>query len=239
VRVPTRLERDIAVDATDPAGNPVFRLLGNDDFESEELLAYEAGYRWRPLEAFFVDVAAFYNRYEGLASLEFGTPFVDPTDGRTIVPIVNRNLTDGDSEGIEALISYSPVPHWRLSATYSYLNLNLDPRGDDLNRGQSYEGATPKHQVGLRSLLDLPRGIQLDMHFRYLDDVRQAPEIATGEGVDGYSELDVRLAWQAWKQLEVSVVGQNLLHRRHAEWGAPDARGAIERTVYAKAAWGF
>jgi hypothetical protein len=31
VRVPTRFERDIFVDASDPAGNPVIRLLGNED----------------------------------------------------------------------------------------------------------------------------------------------------------------------------------------------------------------
>ena len=36
VRVPTRFERDVAVDASDPAGNPVVRLVGNDDFESED-----------------------------------------------------------------------------------------------------------------------------------------------------------------------------------------------------------
>ena len=41
VRVPTRFERDIAIDVSDPAGNPVVRLLGNDDFDAEELIAYE------------------------------------------------------------------------------------------------------------------------------------------------------------------------------------------------------
>ena len=43
VRVPTRLERDIAVEATPPGSNPRALLLGNDDFEAEELLAYELG----------------------------------------------------------------------------------------------------------------------------------------------------------------------------------------------------
>ena len=40
-----------------------------------------------------------------------------------------------------------------------------------------------------------------------------------------YSELDVRLAWQASEQLELALVGQNLLHDHHLEFGAPsDAR---------------
>jgi hypothetical protein len=43
VRVPTRIERDVAIDVTDPAGNPVARLLGNPNFHAEQLLAYELG----------------------------------------------------------------------------------------------------------------------------------------------------------------------------------------------------
>jgi iron complex outermembrane receptor protein len=164
-RIPTRLERDIAVDVTDPAGNPVVRLLGSEEFDSEELIAYEAGYRWQASSTFSLDLAAFYNRYEGLVSLEFGTPFV-AGDGRTIFPIENRNLTDGDARGFEGLLTYAPVQNWRLSMTYSFIDLDLDPRGQDLNRGRAYEGATPRHQVGLRSLLDVSDRVQLDAHLR-------------------------------------------------------------------------
>ena len=186
-----------------------------------------------------MDLATFYNRYDKLASLELGTPFVDPVSGRTIVPILNQNLSEGDSHGIEALVTFAPRENWRFSATYSYFDLSIDPKGQDINRGRYYEGATPRHQAGLRSLLDLPGGLQLDAHWRYLSDIRRTPEIATGEGLDGYTELDLRLAWEAWEQLEISVVGQNLLDERHVEFGSPATRGQIERSVYAKLAWGF
>src|SRR5690606_38063493 len=86
-RIPTRLERDIAIDATDPAGDPVIRLLGSDDFNSEELVAFELGHRWRLSDALNVDTALFHNRYDGLASLELGDPFIQP-DGRTVIPVV-------------------------------------------------------------------------------------------------------------------------------------------------------
>jgi iron complex outermembrane recepter protein len=49
VRVPTRIEQDEDIDATNPAGNPVVVLLGNRDFHAEQVLAFELGYRWRPL----------------------------------------------------------------------------------------------------------------------------------------------------------------------------------------------
>ena len=92
VRVPTRLERDIAIAITDPTGNPVGRLLGNDEFGSERLIAYEVGDRWQPLERLSFDLALFYNDYDRLASLEIGEPFID-TDGRTVIPVINENLT--------------------------------------------------------------------------------------------------------------------------------------------------
>jgi hypothetical protein len=61
----------------------------------------------------------------------------------------------------------------------------------------------------------------------------------SGEGLPGYSELDLHLAWDGWRQLELSLVGQNLLHDHHLEFGQPGARGGIQRGVYGKIAWGF
>ena len=49
----------------------------------------------------------------------------------------------------------------------------------------------------------------------------------------------MRLAWQASEQLELALVGQNLLHDHHVEFGTPEARGEIERSVYGKVTWQF
>lgn len=237
VRVPTRLERDIAIDVLDPASNPIIRLLGNDDFEAEELRAYELGYRWQATDALSFDLAAFINRYDGLASLELGTPFVDPSDGRTVIPVENRNLNDGSAEGVEALVNFAPLEFWRLMASYSYLYLTIEPNGLDLNRGRFQEGSTPRHQFGLRSYLDLPAGWQLNVQFRRLSAIESIPNIVTGEGLPAYSELDVRVVWRATDALEVAVVGSNLLNRRHVEFGDPASRGEIERSVYGTLTW--
>jgi iron complex outermembrane receptor protein len=238
VRVPTRLERDLAVDLSNPAANPVTRLLGNKDFDSEKLTAYELGYRGQIAKTLSVDIAAFDNHYSGLASLELGTVFVDPS-GKTVRPIINRNLTAGTSQGVETLLIFSPRAFWRLSASHSYLQLKLDPRGQDLNRGRFSAGATPRHQFGLRSFLDLPHSFQADAQFRHLSAIAHLPTITSGAGISGYSELDARLAWRGWKQMEISLVGQNLLHKHHAEFGPPASRGEIQRSVYGKIAWGF
>ncbi|HET9474093.1 MAG TPA: TonB-dependent receptor [Steroidobacteraceae bacterium] len=237
VRVPTRIERDIAVYITDPAANPAGILSGNDDFESEELLAYEVGYRWRPLSILSFDLALFYNDYDGLASLELGEPFINPADGRTIFPIINENLTDGRTYGAELQADWQPLENWHLTATYSHIDMNLTPSGQDLNRGEWREGSTPRNLAGLRSFLTLADRFEVDAQFRYQSRIRSLPDVLSGEGIDAYSELDLRLGWRVSDNWSLSLSGQNLLHDSHVEFGSPQARGRLERSAYVKADW--
>jgi iron complex outermembrane receptor protein len=236
VRVPTRLERDIAIEITPPGSNPVGRLLGNDDFAAERLIAYEAGYRLQPAQRLSVDLALFYNDYDRLASLEFGTPFIGP-DGRVVVPIVNENLTTGHTRGAELLVDWSPIEIWHLTANYTHLDMSLKPSGADLNRGEWLEGSTPRNIGGLRSLLTLDKGFEIDAQYRRQSRIRRIPVDVSGEGIAGYAELDLRLGWRVSDHWELSLVGQNLLHDEHVEFGPAVARGAIERAAYVKAAW--
>jgi iron complex outermembrane receptor protein len=236
VRVPTRLERDIAIEVTPPGSNPVVRLLGNDDFEAERMIAYEAGYRRQLGTNLSFDVALFYNDYDRLSSLELGTFFVGP-DGRIVVPILNQNLTSGRTRGAELLLEWSPVAHWHLTANYTHLDMSLTPAGADNNRGEWLEGATPRGMAGLRSWLTLGERFEVDAQFRYLSRIRSMPDVVTGEGIDSYTELDVRLGWRASDHWELSLVGQNLLHDGHVEFGPPASRGELERSAYLKATW--
>ncbi len=239
VRVPTRLERDISIDVTNPAANPVARLLGNEDFNSEELLAYEVGFRWQAIDSLYVGVTAYHNRYHGLASLELNTAFVDPRDGRTVFPIVNKNLTDGTAQGTEVELTYTPAPNWRLTLVHTYTNLNLQPKGQDLNRGDFVEGSTPKHQFGLRSFLDLPYQLQLDAQLRHLTAIESIPAIVNRTGLPGYTEFDMRLAWLGLTNFSIELVGKNLLHDRHIEFGDASARGEVERSIFGKVTWRY
>jgi iron complex outermembrane recepter protein len=239
VRVPTRLERDIAVHVADLPDRTAVRLLGNRAFGAERLIAYELGYRWTPADALSTDVAVFHNRYRGLASLEFGDPFSDSASTRTIRPIHNENLIAGSARGVEALVTYSPARRTRVSVSYSHLNLRLRSEGDDLNRSRFAAGATPRHQFGLRSSVDLPSRFQIDGLFRSLSAIRQLPTSTSGDGVPGHAELDMRLAWVGWRDAEIALVGRSLLHRRHREFGPASSAGENERAVYVKLAWGF
>jgi iron complex outermembrane recepter protein len=53
------------------------------------------------------------------------------------------------------------------------------------------------------------------------------------QNVPAFVSLDARLAWSAGRQLELAVVGQNLLADHHVEFGGNSAsRTEVRRGVY-------
>lgn len=222
VRTPTRVDEDVVVFF--PDGSPM--LKGSRAFESEEVLAYELGYRIQPHPELLLDVAGFYNVYDDLRSQE---PL-----GSAPSPRVLLNNLEAETWGLELRANLQLVPGWRVQAAYAWLekDLRLDPGSRDPLGGLA-EGNDPEHRASLRSFFNLPGGFELDGWLRY---VSALPSPA----VDAYTELDLRLGWQASDALELSLVGQNLLHGSHAEFGpATPLREEVERGFYGKVTWRF
>ena len=229
VRTPTRVDEDIAVSDAPMPGLPFFaRLLGNKDFKPEKILSYELGYRMQPTERFFFDLAAFYNRYSDLLSADFGAPFFEPP-GQIIFPVLFGNKFKAQVYGIELAADWRWLDWWRWRISYSHARINLtETRGNtDLATEQTTEGSTPRNQVSVTSYVNLPRNLELDGVFRYVDNL-------PAQGVGRYFNLDLRLGWHPIKNLELSLVGQNLLAGRHAEWSGGTK---IQRGIYTKATW--
>ena len=201
VRTPTRLDEELVF--YDVEGRPF--LTGSHDFKPEALLAYEIGYRLQPRTGVQIDLATFYNVYNDLRTVE-------QLPGGTQV-LANR--LNAETWGAELRASWQAAPWWRLHAAYAYFDkqLSLDPGSTALSGGRN-EGNDPRSRLVLRSLIDLPGGFELDGTARY---VARLPSPV----VPAYTELDLRLGWNASDRLEVSLVGQNLLHARHPEFGAP------------------
>jgi iron complex outermembrane receptor protein len=59
-------------------------LLGNRDYESEKLLAFELGYRTQPIEKLSLDITGFYNSYDDLRTV---VPRVDPATGLPVLEL--------------------------------------------------------------------------------------------------------------------------------------------------------
>jgi len=221
LRSPSRIDRELFV-----PGQPPYFLAGGPGFHSEEELAYELGFR-RQQGTLALSVATFYSRYHGLRSLE-------QTNPPAATPLVIGNGQDGESYGAELATDYRVTDRWRLRAAYTELRVHIwpNPGSTDQSRGAS-ESHTPERQFFLQSSVDLPADLRFDAGLRAIDDI-------TNQQVPGYGELNAKLSWQPLPALELSLVGQNLLHRRHVEFGAPGAtRREIERGVYGAVAWRF
>jgi iron complex outermembrane receptor protein len=238
VRTPSRVEEHLRFTSLLLPSLPAFiRLTGDGGFTSEELLGYEWGYRSTLHPALFVDFAAFFNDYDDLLSVEANSPFVEiaPPPFKVVLPVLLRNGLFGQTTGGEIAPTWAPKDWWRLKGSYSFLRINLTnkPASIDGSSARSIEGSSPRHQVVFQSLLDLPGRLNLDLTYRYVSAL-PAP------AVKAYSTADLRFGWRAGQQLDLSVVGQNLLQPHHAEFaGNPGPLVGIKRSVYAKLTWTY
>lgn len=189
-------------------------ILGSSQFKSEDLLAYEVGYRVQATSTFSADIATFYNSYTNLRSAEPGTPFVEgsPTPTDVVVPFVASNKMGGGTYGAELFADWRVVPKWRLLGSYSYLQMDIQKNKDSSDpTPDNPDGASPRHQWYLRSSLDLPKHLEQDMTLRYVDRLSSL-------NIPSYYSLDAHLNWKPIASLEFSFGGQNLLNHRHVEF---------------------
>lgn len=228
VRMPSRIDSDVRF--TTPLLAPLLQnlLSGSSSFKSETVVAYELGYRTQ-INKVSTSITAFYNEYDDIRSIGRLPTFPLPSF------IIENNLA-GQTYGIEFSGSYQALDWWRLNLGYRYLEENIHVKSGefDLNNG-GLETADPRHQVSLRSSMNLAQNVELDAQLRWVDKLKSA-----AVSVPSYTELNLRLGWRPVKNIEVSLVGQNLLHDQHAEYGVAGPNQIdIERGVFGKVRWEF
>ncbi|MCK4842215.1 MAG: TonB-dependent receptor, partial [Methylococcales bacterium] len=236
VRIPNRLDHDLESLYLSQEPSGVFPTgVGNSNFDSEQLIAYELGYRIQPTDTLLFDIAAFYNDYDKLTTAELGDPVsqTSPTPHVTI-PIYASNQGSAETYGVELLAQWQVFEEWRLQGSYSYLQIQFHSNSSTSIAPEANEGNSPHHQYTLRSSIDLLENVQFDTTVRYVDNL-------SSQNVESYTELDLRLAWTPLKNLELSVVGQNLLHSHHAEFTNTGFSTAMEvqRGFYGKLSWQY
>ena len=216
VRPPSRLERDLSAPGI---VNP------SPGYQSEKLVAYEAGWRSQLSSRATASVSVFYNDYTDLR-----TTSPNPV---TFLPVNFGNGWEGQTYGVDAWASYTPLRWWRLDAGAGLLHkdFHLKPGQSDIAGVQTVLGHDPEHQVFMRSFIDLPNDVELYVGLRQIGKLADV-------GVPSYLEADVRIGWSVTPRLELSITGQNLIHARHAEASQPPIF-EIPRSVYAGVRWAF
>jgi iron complex outermembrane receptor protein len=218
-------------------GSPpaVVTAEGDSAVDSEDLLAYELGYRVRPCERVALDFATFYNDYSRLAIYATGTPFAGTPPGFLVVPETVGNDSSAQTYGLEAAGNWQMLDWWRWQATYTWLHVQFHVDDPSTTTPEIHPDGSPQQQFSVRSLMDLSHDVQFDATLRYVDRV-VVTTITTVQHVPQYFSLDLRLGWKPTKNVELSIVGQDLLNAEHLEY-APELQTQtteVGRSIYGK-----
>jgi iron complex outermembrane receptor protein len=214
VRAPARLDRELVLPP-----NPPYFIAGGPDFVSEVANVLEFGHRAQPSPSWSYAATLFLHDWRRLRS------------GQTPPNAQVQNMIEGRSWGVEAWGTWQAMPAWRLSAGLNALkkNLHLNAGSSD-PVGPSNLGDDPAYQWSLRSALTLTDGQEVDVTVRRVGPLREAE-------VPAYTAFDARYAWRISQELEFSIVGDNLLDRAHAEFGAASGRSEIGRSLSVWLRW--
>jgi iron complex outermembrane receptor protein len=210
VRAPSRIDRELF--------SPAAGLIGGTAFESEVSKVWEVGTRGQPTGRLTYSVTLFHHQHESLRTLAPA-----PGGGLTVA-----NGREGRSNGIEAWASWRAADWARFSGGFvnQRKSLRLRPGAVDLGAAGS-EGNDPSTFWKLRAAFDIGPRHALDFMLRHYSALPTP-------NVPAYTALDARFAWQATKNVELSLAVQNLLDRRHAEWGPAANRAEFERAAFLK-----
>jgi iron complex outermembrane receptor protein len=253
ISTPSRAEHNIRINqiaipaVASPTGTDLLvSQFGSSQMVSKELIGFELGYRLQPLERVTTDVAAFYNIYDKQRSLESGTPGIESAyPGLYVVaPASIGNGISGETYGFEISTTVQATDWWRLRLNYSFLKiqLHLEPGVTDPAGLEGAERESPVHQVGIRSLMDLPHNLELDSGMRYVDTVQNLRRpFGTSFRIPSYVVGDVRLGWRPDKHWDISITGQNLFdtHQEFAPSYIQTQATEVEMSVFAKVTYRF
>ena len=219
-------------------------LFGGADLQSEELIAYEIGYRARLMDQFSVDATVFYNDYDRIIGTIPGTPFPETREvpPYLVLPLELANVGAGYNTGFELAADWRPTQDWRLRLAYSYLYSDLENQtgAPMLNIGNQY-------RISLFSSWNPRDDLDLDIWWGYVNaystPTLSASTLSTSGRVeiDSHSTVNLRLGWRPRKDLELSLVGANLFGGNHLEF-VQEALAfpvEIERSIYGQVKWSF
>ncbi|MEO5368801.1 MAG: TonB-dependent receptor [Magnetococcus sp. DMHC-1] len=230
IRSPSRADTDLTLNIIT---GPASRILvnGNPGIQSEELLAYEVGYRTLFISKVYLDLALFYNQYDKLITNEKS---VAMAGGFLTINQSFANKGSGSTHGIETSVEWRAADTWKLRASHAWLHVNLN-----LNNGSTdttlagKEGNVPGQQLQIRSAWSMTPAIEFDTALFHVSRLAALD-------IPAYVRADARLGWQPQKNLQISLVAQNLLDDQHPEFtGTSVSNSEIARTFFLKAAWNY
>ena len=213
------------------------RFDGNPDFGHEYLDALDLGWRaaWSPTLS--TEIAAYHYRYDDLRHASpSGTPeLIFGAVPHFVQPVRLDTTERARVSGVELTANWRPTAAWDLAAS---LSLNHLGHSSVDGRAEFSEG-TPERIFTLRTGYAISPTLQWDAWLRH-SSALYTYSFEAGRRIEPRWALDMRLGWKVSRDLELSIVGQNLLERRQLEAISepmPSIINEIERGVYLRADW--
>jgi iron complex outermembrane recepter protein len=217
VRNPSRLDREFFIYLA-----PDFPVIVGNNFLSEEVIAYELGWKTQPGKNISISLSTFFNQYDNIRSVEPGPP---PSG----FPYRLGNGVKGDTYGAEVSFIQQVTSAWRLRGGYTFLKkeLSVKSTSNDQNNA-SAESNDPSHHFLIQSTLQASEKILIGTVLRYVSEL-PSPRVKE------YFGLDIQFTFKVNKMIQLNLTGQNLLQDHHTEFipSSGIAKG-IERSFYGK-----
>ncbi len=227
VRTPSINERNLTQIIAAFPGPAYGAYTVDGRLESEDLIAYELGYRIQPTDKLSFDVTGFVNDYSNLRTFEQSGPIApDIAASYTL-----SNKASGMNKGLEFSSNWEITKNWSLSGGYSYIDshIKLDRDSTDNLFGSTDKERSPRNMFNARSHYKIADQLQMNNTLYY---VAKLPT----DQVPSYYRLDTNVIWNVSDGIDLSLVGQNLLDGEHQEFGGAtyNSPSEIPRSVFGK-----
>ncbi len=192
-------------------------LIGNPKYKDEHLLAYEAGSRIQ-LSRGSMDATGFVNNYNDVETNENLAPVTHA--GYTEYPAQWANNLYGKSFGAEVAASCNLVPNWKLTASYSWLKMEMraNSQSNDTGTAVGFNAGTPTNHFGVRLSHSMLRSLDFDALAQYAGPLPSGLGGNSAPALPSHLRVDTNLQWHAGDYFRVDIGGQNLLRPRVAEY---------------------
>ncbi len=214
IRAPSRIDRDFFAPPL-TAGSP--------NFDSAVAHTYEIGYRVSPNSDTLFSITGFYTDYDRLRTFELDT---------STLAFVFDNNASGHSQGIEMWGSWQVRDNLKLSGGLVVQEVRVNTHPADILQASGLGINDPSSHSIVRVSYDFNANHLLDVTARHMGKLNNP-------AVPAYTALDLRYAWKVMPDLELSVVGQNLLDSKHPEFSNAAIRPEYDRSLFAKLQWYF
>lgn len=197
-------------------------LQASTPFDEEQADSYELG-----MKADFMDnlvrlnAAVFYTDYTDMQVF-----FTSPSG----LGIVIDNAAEATIQGVELELFVSPIDGLDISATYAYLDTEVDEFADKPEVKGNQLARSPENTASLSAQYIVPVSDGLDVLMRadysYQDNMFFNIENSSISAADDYSLVNMRLALQAAQGWELALWGKNITDEEYRVHGFDASFGA-------------